>query len=336
MSRAFAGMGHSVCLTGLGPSVAPVDGIQVRLLHWPWARFRIDLLKWGLRRQMAGFKPDLVFTRNILLAHVAAEAGKAVILELHGLPVASSYTARTLGHLLTHPQLKRVITISQGLADDLRDAYPSGSLDVVVAHDAADAGPSPTPAPVERSLVRVGYFGNLYKGKGMEMISALSERLPNLQFDVYGGTEEDISYWTQKTDGRVNLTLHGHIPHDQVAARMEQADILLAPYAGQVSHSGQGDISRWMSPLKLFEYMAAGRAIVTTDLPVLREVVRDQETACLCPPDDPAAWATTLQRLASDPVKRRELGQAARELLEHEYTWDKRAEKVLAGVQVSG
>ena len=65
---------------------------------------------------------------------------------------------------------------------------------------------------------------------------------------------------------------------------MADCDILIAPYAAQVSHAGGGDIGRWMSPLKLFEYMAAERPVVTADLPVLREVVRDGETALLCPP----------------------------------------------------
>jgi glycosyltransferase involved in cell wall biosynthesis len=86
-----------------------------------------------------------------------------------------------------------------------------------------------------------------------------------------------------------------------------------------------------MSPLKLFEYMAAERPIVTADLPVLREVVRDGETALLCPPGDVPAFAAGLRRLAADADLRASLGAAGRDLLQEKYTWEARAKRVLDG-----
>ena len=113
---------------------------------------------------------------------------------------------------------------------------------------------------------------------------------------------------------------------------MAECDILIAPYAAQVSHVGGGDIGRWMSPLKLFEYMSAERPIVTSDLPVLCEIVKDGHTALLCPPGNAPAFADALRRLAADPDLRARLGAASRDLLEAEYTWEKRARSVLKGI----
>lgn len=84
--------------------------------------------------------------------------------------------------------------------------------------------------------------------------------------------------------------------------------------------------------MKMFEYMAAGKAIVSSDLPVLREVLTHERNALLVPPDDVDAWATAVKRLIDDPELRRRLGETARaDLLAH-YTWEARAKKVLAGL----
>ena len=84
---------------------------------------------------------------------------------------------------------------------------------------------------------------------------------------------------------------------------------------------------RYTSPLKLFEYLARGGAIIASDLPALGEVLTHNETALLVPSGDAAALAATLSALAADPARRRRLGEAAR-ALSHDYTWDRRAERL--------
>nr|WP_245216583.1 glycosyltransferase family 4 protein [Sagittula salina] len=332
MSRAFARQGHPVVLSGFGPALASDGGLTLQLLRWPWQRLRLRMLLWHTRRQVVRHRPDLVFTRHALLARQARSLGVPVALELHSLPRPDSTASGVLRSLLNDPGIRRVVTISRGLADDLKAQYAVEAARVVVAHDGAEAGPKPRAAGAQAGALRAGYFGHLYPGKGMEMIAALAPAVPETRFEVYGGTEDDIARWRSQTAGLPNLTLHGHIPHAEVAARQAECDILLAPYAQQVSHSGGGDISRWMSPLKLFEYMAAGRPVVTSDMAVLREILTHGETAILCPPDDVGAWAAGLRRLAGDAPLRERLGAAGRDLLEREYTWDRRAERVLEGL----
>lgn len=87
-----------------------------------------------------------------------------------------------------------------------------------------------------------------------------------------------------------------------------------------------------MSPLKLFEYMAAGRAIVVSDLPVLRDVVRDGVDTIMCEPENTVAWSDALCRLAADPGLRTRLGRAARAEFLRAHTWVARARAALEGV----
>jgi glycosyltransferase involved in cell wall biosynthesis len=85
--------------------------------------------------------------------------------------------------------------------------------------------------------------------------------------------------------------------------------------------------AQYTSPLKLFEYMASGRPIVASDLPVLREILSDGENALLCPPDSVEAFTAAIRRLRDEPgLGARLAEQAWRDV--QTYSWDERARRV--------
>jgi glycosyltransferase involved in cell wall biosynthesis len=278
-------------------------------------------------------KPDLAYSREPNLALAAARAGFGVILEPHALPRTGSRNSTALAALLKHPNLRRVAAISRALLHDILTEYGEthAEADSIVAHDAADVGGEPSRAPENRPL-RVGYFGHLYPGKGMETIVELAEQAPHVHFDIYGGQDADLDRWRSLTAGMDNLILHGHIFHSEVRSHAEQCDILLAPYAARVDDVSGRDISRWMSPLKIFEYMAAARAIIASDLPVLREILRDEHNALLCRASDAGEWLKAINRLEQDTSLRLSIGERARQDVVREHSWEKRASLVLEGI----
>jgi glycosyltransferase involved in cell wall biosynthesis len=81
--------------------------------------------------------------------------------------------------------------------------------------------------------------------------------------------------------------------------------------------------------MKMFEYMAAGRAILSSDLPVLREIL-DETKAVFCPLEQTDAWESALRGLLDDPQRRQALGQNARSAVE-QYSWVRRAQRALEG-----
>ncbi len=81
--------------------------------------------------------------------------------------------------------------------------------------------------------------------------------------------------------------------------------------------------------MKLFEYMASGRAIVASDLPTNAEVVSDGESALLTPPSDVEALAAAIRRLRDDPALRQRLADNAYATVMESYTWDARAKAIL-------
>ena len=103
----------------------------------------------------------------------------------------------------------------------------------------------------------VGYFGHLYPGRGIEIIIGLAKINPSVLFCVCGGTPELVTSF-RSTNRLQNIIYLGHVPHRESRYLMSRCDVLLMPYQRKVSigdHSA--DTSRWMSPMKMFEYMAA-------------------------------------------------------------------------------
>jgi alpha-maltose-1-phosphate synthase len=122
---------------------------------------------------------------------------------------------------------------------------------------------------------------------------------------------------------RTGAALLGPIPHRQVPAVLAEADIGLAPYAL--------DAPDYFSPLKLFEYMAAGLSVVAGELPATRALVSG-EHALLVPRGDPEALADAVAALTTDAPRRERMGRAARRLVAGTHTWRHRARRVIEHV----
>ena len=121
---------------------------------------------------------------------------------------------------------------------------------------------------------------------------------------------------------RERVHLRGHVPYDKVPEVLSQATVALLPLPDE-------PVARlFTSPLKLFDYMAAGTAIVASDLPALREVLRHEENALLAAPGDPESFAAAVRRLIGDPTLAQRLGGQARADV-NGYSWDARAEALL-------
>lgn len=108
----------------------------------------------------------------------------------------------------------------------------------------------------------------------------------------------------------------GHVPHAQVSALVNAADIAVVPVPLMKQDP-------WLSPMKLFEYMAAGKPIVASALGQVTQVIRDNDNGLLVPPGNAAMLADALLRLIGDANLRERLGQQARADAVREYSWEK-------------
>jgi len=187
---------------------------------------------------------------------------------------------------------------------------------------------------LEPKRFTAGYTGHLYAGRGTTLLLKLAERVPDINFLLVGGETDQVADMKAKVKqlGLENVFLIGFVPNRDLPLYQAACDVLLMPYQKQVAASSGGDISRYLSPMKLFEYMACGRAILSSNLPVLKEVL-NLENAMLLPPDDIDAWKDTLQMLIANPKQRYKLAEQARKDVQN-FSWDARAARILNGLEL--
>ncbi|MFE2870512.1 glycosyltransferase family 4 protein [Embleya sp. NPDC059259] len=347
MCDAFASAGHQIRLYA-APGTHPVDDVYA--YYGVRHRFPIhtvpvpEYTPAGYRHRAERVRellvedgvPDLIYGRDPYSLAATADLAPFVY-EVHQLREDLS-PPETERHLLARPRLARVVVITHALARDLRAKYADPApLPILISPDCADPPQPPTEVvrlPGRRDVPRVGYVGHLYDGRGIGLILDLAHRLPDLDFHLVGGTPEDRERWERPgTPG--NVYFHGHRPPAALPGYYPLFDVVLAPYEEKVYVTGRlAETGRWTSPMKLFEYMSYGRAIVASDLPVLHEVLTDRVNSLIRPPDDPAAWAHAVRELIADPGLRRALGAEARRQVLDRYTWRHRADAVLAGLDL--
>lgn len=294
------------------------------------------LVNYSIGRRAARMNPDLVYGRSTVACYFASLSGVPTAFESHA-PVTQSRFGRVkdllFRRLTRHSTFEKLVVISESLREYYWERYAHLDGDVVVARNGADhvedGGTVPFEAPEDR--LQVGYVGNLYPGRGMDVIAELAERTPGTDFHVVGGNAEDIARWRDELGEPDAVSFHGFVPQNELDRYLLAFDVLLAPYQWDVAtHAGHNTV-QWMSPLKILEYMASGRAIVASDLPAIAEILEDGETALLCDPEDVDEWADALGRLREEPDRRRRLGRRAKGEFEASFTWEKRAETVLNG-----
>lgn len=274
-----------------------------------------------------------IYTRSLEVAVYAAIADVPVIYEEHKLQGDGKFPYQSF--LARSAALQKLVVISKPLRATMAPLLRGLEEKTVVLHDAANPVLQ-RPAPFDLGAVQspganIGYVGHLYPGKGAELCWELARRMPHVTFHMLGGKPEDIAAWREKSRDLHNLVFHGHRPHAEVSGFIDSVDVCIAPFLRKVQISGSNqNVADVFSPLKIFEYMAHGKPIVTSDLPVLREVLSDGETALMCNPDRPETFVAALERLLADPDLGARLGQAAKAHFEAHYTWIGRARQIRA------
>lgn len=278
--------------------------------------------------------PDLYYGRHPLWVWLSTWRGVPVVYEMHRLP-RSKVERLVTRAILRSDRFRGIVVISQALKRDVIAEYPHvGPGNVLVAPDAADLPVDSTTESTGSAggespdRFVVGYVGSLYPGRGIDVLLQVAERLPDFRFHIVGGNSSQVSSWRESCRA-ANVVLRGHLPHRAIPRCLEDFDVLVAPYQRSVEVPDGGDTVRWMSPMKIFEYMSAGKAIVASDLPVLREILVPEVNALLVPPDDVGRWTEAIGRLAEDEDLRTGLGQTALANLRARYTWRIRAKNVL-------
>ena len=349
MCGAFSRLDHKVVLLSIKRGAASVEEVKsdftfygveprfrIKKIRVPQMRYSILLYSLRCGLEILREQPDIVYGRCLWALWVAAVLGFDVIFEMH-FPVEQMRRGgrHLFFNLIKLKKLRHLVVISHALKDLVKKKVSEKKI--IVAHDGADlVGKNDKDLLTESNVKnrhkhKVGYIGHLYPGRGIELILKMASALPEVGFHIIGGTEDDIKTRKKGIRGN-NIFFHGFIPPSQIHSYIRNCDILIMPYQKKVSISGEklSDTSQWMSPLKMFEYMASGKPIIASDLPVLREVLRQGQNAILVDPEDLDGWVKAIKYLVDNTTVKERLAEQALIDLKQYYTWLKRAQKVLA------
>lgn len=306
-------------------------------IHWLKATKLLRELDYGLRAAWFAKKSgaQVFFTRHVPTAWAAHFFIPKVYLELHD-PNFGPGSKRMFAAMLGSKSLTKVIVISSALKKILMSEFKINPDKIQVEPDAVDAKaffelPELSQAKrglgIDPSQKVAGYAGHLYAGRGVELVLALAKRHPEVLFLIAGGRPEDVSKYEALSTGLKNVRFLGFVLNQKLPAVLAACDFLLMPYQRKLAVSGGNDTAQWMSPMKMFEYMATGRPILSSDLPALREILNERNSQ-LCDPDSEDAWSQGLMTLLEKPDLARALASQAKSDVA-EYTWEKRVRRIL-------
>ncbi|MEX2162093.1 MAG: glycosyltransferase family 4 protein [Anaerolineales bacterium] len=349
MAQAVAGLGHT--LRVFVPGEDPRLAWRALAAHYGLSgEFEIEWLPshawergygftWRAVRAAGEWGADAIYTRLPQAAAIAGQRGQPTIFELHDMP-SGTMGPWLLRLFLRSQGARKLVVNTKYLQEKIAARYPipKQAEFIVLASNGVDLQryaelPSPAAARKELGLGKMftaGYTGHLYKGRGISFIIDLARRLPKILFLLVGGRDADVAARRHQAEGLLNVRFVGFVPNSDLPRYQAACDVLLMPYGRQVAGSSGSDIAAYTNPLKMFEYLAAGRPILTSDLPILREVL-NEENAIILPDQDLESWVSALAGLQGSQTQRDALSAAARKT-SAEYSWEKRAQRVFHGL----
>ena len=281
---------------------------------------------------------ELVYARSYLTPVLTAQAGLPTVVETHTTNYDNPHLAG-IHKIARLPAFRGLVTIHADIAQEhARRGVPEAKL--LVLEDgvdlerffiADDRAHWRRQLELDPALHYAVYAGHLYVDKGIEVILRTAQALASradLVFLLVGGFPEDQKRWQDwcKERGLANVRFTGFVPNSYVPGYLKAADCLLLPFRLDQKHTVM-DIHT-TSPLKLFEYMAAGRPIVATGVPTVAKVLEHGHSGLLVPPGDQEGFGRALLSLLDDPGLASVLAAAAWRQVQP-YSWTERCRRIL-------
>lgn len=298
----------------MGIEVTP-DIRGARLLHrrWPTSLFP-RFYKRTLNNARA------VYVRSPELSLGLASQGVAHHFEVHTLqPMRNKGMLETIIDCHRRGMIGYLIPISQAAATALIEAGADEHR-IHVSPSGVDLGRfNSVPNLIPERLANPGivYLGRISTDRGLNIMTHLASTGCG-EIHLVGDCDDPLP-------SLPNLHHRPAVPHREVAAIYAGNDLVVLPYQHELSHADA------ISPMKLFEAMAAGRVIIASDIPPLREVLEHGRNAILVDPKAPAEWELAVKTLMHNQRLAGKLAQQARQDASA-YGWRNRASGIARAI----
>jgi len=226
------------------------------------------------------FRPDIYITRNFFTSFLLTILRKKNILELHhGVEFESRIVKFILKitNFLNFKHVVKLVAITHNVKNYYEKKFNIEKNKIIV---------SPSGSSIDRLLIsnfqkntkklNIGYFGSLYKSRGVDIILKLSKIDKENNYFIFGNLKQYRNIKIKNYNH--NLSIKDYLPYKFIPKNISKMDILLMPYQEKIAAAGDvGNIIDFTSPLKLFDYMACGKIIISSNIKVLGEIVKEKK-----------------------------------------------------------
>lgn len=298
----------------------------------------------GFHKKAAAYiksqNPDLVFCRSYLIALESVKLGLNTVIETHATNYDTNIALNDIFKISNKPNFKGLVTISNILKEEyVKRGVPESK--VLVLEDGVDLSQfnisndkgywrKKLNLPLNKKILL--YSGGLYKEKGIESIlkthKLLSEKRDDVVSIFIGGEDQQVREWLDYClEHNINNVLFlGFKPNSHLPRYMKAADILMMPYDTTVNYKVM-DVNT-TSPLKLFEYMGSNRPVVSSNIPVIKKIVKHNESAMLADENSVESQVDLVLKLLDNEILSEKIANNAYEVVK-QYEWKERCKVII-------
>ena len=280
------------------------------------------------------FKPNIYITRNFFTCLLLVVLKKNVILELHHSLDMESRIVKFLTtriKFLNSFYIKKVIAITDGVKEEYIKKNIINKNKIFVLPSGSSIKKK-FEFLNDKKFFKIGYFGSMFRSRGLNLIEKLAKIDFKNEYYLYGDFKGKNIY-RYRNSGK-NIIINDYIPYKDIPNELNKMDILLMPYVSSITVAGDvGDITKFTSPLKLFDYLSVGKIIMCSNFYILKEVIKEKKNAVFIKNyNNPYSWKNEIEKLKYQPSKQLIISKN-NYALSKKYSLINRAEKILKGIK---
>ena len=199
----------------------------------------------------------------------------------------------------------------------------------IVLHDGVDLINFKKNKILKKKISNILYAGSFYEGRGVDLILNIAKVLKNKRFYLYGKRKND-NFFLNKFNLN-NVKIFPMIEYRKIFNKIKNADLLLMPYSlnrVSIGVSKNDDTSKFASPIKMFEYLASGVPFISSNLNVLKEVLKNKKNCIIAINNSTEEWVNRIIFLEKNLSLRKKIIRNAVSTAQ-QYTWFERVEKIV-------
>lgn len=265
-------------------------------------------------------KHELFISRSIIFALIASLKKFKIILELHHNLTGLTKIFFLIFNFFGFPKNLKFILIHK----NLNKIFRFNNSDFICLDDAVDINDFKISRRKGYYKNTCVYVGSFHKGKGLEKILSIAKILPKINFHLYG----DKKFLKRKINLK-NIKIFNHIQYSQIPKILNMYKVALMPYEKEVyGRLEKVNLINYMSPLKMFDYLASSQIIVATKLQVYNHILKNKHNSILIYDSNDKKWADKIKEIFENLNVYKKISKNSYKTAT-KYTWQLRVRKIL-------